>query len=66
MKAHKTQRKKGWEVLKDANDEYSDGEWEDVKFVVVAEVVGRQVAVMEKEEMVSLVKVVMDTQCQKE
>jgi hypothetical protein len=59
-------------VVKDADDEYSDREWEDVK-QVVKKVVGKQVAVeevvklmviMEKEEekVVSLVVVVEEAQ----
>jgi hypothetical protein len=43
--------KKRWKVVKDANDKYSDREWEDVKVVVV-----------EEEKMVSLVVVVVEAQ----
>jgi hypothetical protein len=42
--------KKRWKVVKDANDKYSDREWEDVKVVVV---------VKKEEKMVSLVVVVV-------
>jgi hypothetical protein len=52
-------------VVKDANDEYSDGEWEAVKVVVLKEVVKWVVVVVRKrvmvveEKMMSLVVVVV-------
>jgi hypothetical protein len=51
-------------MVKDANDEYSDGEWEDVKVVVLKEVVKWVVEVVRKrvmvvEEKISLVVVVV-------
>jgi hypothetical protein len=52
-------------MVKDANDEYSDGEWEDVKVVVLKEVVKWVVEVVRKrvmvveEKMISLVVVVV-------
>jgi hypothetical protein len=54
-------------VVKDANDEYSDGEWEAVKVVVLKEVVKWVVVVVRKrvmvveEKMMSLVVVVVET-----
>jgi hypothetical protein len=52
-------------MVKDANDEYSDGKWEDVKVVVLKEVVKWVVEVVRKrvmvveEKMISLVVVVV-------
>jgi hypothetical protein len=43
MKAQQAQRKKMWKVVKDVDDEYSSGEWEDMEVVVENEVMRRVV-----------------------
>ncbi|KAG8095359.1 hypothetical protein GUJ93_ZPchr0012g20804 [Zizania palustris] len=50
MKTHEAQGKKRWKVVKEADDEYSDREWEDVEVVVEKEVVKWMVVVKNKEE----------------
>jgi hypothetical protein len=45
MKAQQAQREKMWKVVKDVDDEYSGGEWEDVEVAVEREVM-RRVVVM--------------------
>jgi hypothetical protein len=46
MKAQQAQREKMWKVVKDVDDEYSGGEWEDVEVVVEREVMRRVVLVV--------------------
>ncbi|KAG8095118.1 hypothetical protein GUJ93_ZPchr0012g22128 [Zizania palustris] len=59
MRTHEAQGKKRWKVVKDANDEYSDREWEDMEVVMEKEVVKR--IVVAKERMMMLVVMVVET-----